>query len=108
MRFISSYQGEAHYEINGKTYHVRTFADPKGSHKADYWPTVLATVGTVRAGHWPEFTSFPPAEVVAMFPGFIGARYDDTNGYAVVYDGPTPQPKINRLGWTDIRSDDDE
>lgn len=89
--------------VNGVKYSVRTFAMPDGSHRADYWPTVLAEVGTVRAYHFPEATQFPPADVMAEFPGYVPARINPERAYAVEYQGEPPTVFLNHLGWYEVQ-----
>ena len=102
-RFVASYQGSAEYIINGIPYEVRTFADPAAPFRADYWPTILAQVGTVRAKHFPEMTEFPSAAVMAEFPGYQAARVRSENGYQVKYNGSAPAVFLNHLGWYEVQ-----
>ena len=73
-RFVSAYRGSAEYVVDGVSYEVRSFGEPGGPWAVGYWPFITSEVGTVRAKHWPEFESFPPAAVLAEFPGYVGAR----------------------------------
>lgn len=90
-RFIASYAGEAEYEIDGQRYEVRHFANPEMAYNTGvYEREILPAVGTVRHKHSPEFSEFPPAAVVAEFPGFVGARWN-TQTWTLEYDGPAPR-----------------
>lgn len=102
-RFISSYQGSAEYDINGTIYSVRTFALPNSSATEQYKVTERAEVGTVRAKHWPNFCTFPPAEVMAEFPGYIAARVNPDAAYRIEYNGSAPATFANHLGWLEVR-----
>jgi len=101
-QFVSSFAGSADYIVNGVKYSVRTWADAKGAWAAAYLPTVLAEVGTVRATHHPEFTEFPSAEVMELFPGYIAARINPEKDYRVEYNGSAPVTFVNRYGWIEV------
>jgi hypothetical protein len=87
-RFVVSYDLEVEYEIDGRNYRVR-----HGMHNSntseDYRPAVRATVGTVMHRDSRRMHEFPPREVVALFPGMVGARWRED--WAVEYDGPAPR-----------------
>ena len=88
-KFILSYAGEAEYEIQGERYTARYCYNPRMPYNGDdVHRYTKAQVGTVMHYSSSKFHTFPPREVVALFPGFVGARY--TERFDVVYDGPTP------------------
>ncbi len=96
--FIVSYRGEVEYAISGRKYNVRYWGYNDGHYNKgvtngipwDVWTDhIEPSIGTVRndsydrQGNWlPEsFFEFPPAEIVALFPGMVGARYIKPSGY---------------------------
>lgn len=90
--FKVSYAGEVEYRVDGKLYRVRYFANPRmGYNDGVYDNDIQSSVGTVR-NSWRDgceyMHQFPPREVVALFPGFVGARY--TEDFQTEYDGPRP------------------
>jgi hypothetical protein len=91
-RFVCAYRGHMDYEVAGRRYRVQAFAHDDG-----HWPNfpeVAAYVGTVSC-EYPGFGTFPPPEVLALFPGFVAARYNrDTK--AIEYH-PAP-PEVVRDG----------
>jgi hypothetical protein len=102
-KFVSAYQGSSHYLVNHVMYTVRTFALPRGSHCPNQWPFVLSEVGTVRAYDWPAAAEFPPAEVLALFPGHVGARVNADKGYVLEHDGTAPSVVHNtRCDWYEV------
>lgn len=80
--FVCGYQGVSEYKVNGQTYDVRQSESYYGREAS------LAWVGTV-SRNW-ERDKFPPAEVVALFPGFVGARWNPETGQTE-YDGLSPE-----------------
>lgn len=86
-KFKVSYNLECEYEIGGRLYRVR-----HGCHhsiiRPDYLPKVIALIGTVI--HKNEVHTFPAQEIVALFPGMVGARWTE-DFQAVEYDGPKPE-----------------
>ena len=91
-RFLLSFAGAAEYEIGGRRYEARYFANthPHMAYNEGVLEhDIIPAVGTVRyesSQHWHEF---PPREVVALFPGFVGARWRRDYS-ALEYDGPAP------------------
>jgi hypothetical protein len=78
--FHLSYAGEAEYDIRkdgrllGRV-SVRTFGNSRLAYNGDYFQTgILPQVGTVRWDSSSKWHEFPPAEVVALFPGYVGCR----------------------------------
>jgi len=84
-RFISAYQGAAHYEVGGRRYGVRRWASDDG-HYTDFAGDIVPYVGTVRCEH--PVGEFPPPEVLELFPGFVGARYDHETGRVEYHPHP--------------------
>jgi hypothetical protein len=108
---LLSYAGEAEYDIRldgrkiGRV-SVRYFGNPRIAYNGDYFKRgIVPQIGTVR---WdcPRWSEFPPAEVVAMFPGFVGCRlvfHERTPDLSITdegyeppeveyqYDGPKPE-----------------
>ena len=90
--FYLSYAGESEYDIrdNGRLVgrvSVRTFGNRRIVYNGDYYQTgILPTVGTVRWQSSSQWHEYPPAEVVALFPGFVGCR--------LVFHPRTPELKI--------------
>lgn len=79
-RFVCGYRGETEYDIGGEKYATRYWASnegPYGGHyNGDYFAAgILPFVGTVRCLDAKKFGEFPPAHIVALFPGFVAARY---------------------------------
>ncbi len=81
----------------GKRYRVRYWAnlDPKFGYNTGVLENeIIPLVGCVISDDSRKWHDFPPAEVVAQFPGFVGARFTRPNGedkgYRVEYDGPEP------------------
>jgi hypothetical protein len=101
-RFVSSYQGSAEYVVDGVPYECRTFYNPAAPFVPAYAAFARSEVGTVRAKHWPASTAFPSAAVVALFPGYVGARVGPD--YALQYqDGQAPTTILNPLtGWIEV------
>ena len=74
-RFLVSYAGEAEYEIGGRAYSARYHGSTKASWNGDYFETgIKPSIGCVRYRDSDRWSEFPPAEVVALFPGFVGQR----------------------------------
>jgi hypothetical protein len=98
-RFVSSYQGSAEYIVEGVPYEVRTFYNPEAPFVASVRDFAKSEVGTVRAKHYPEATTFPPAAVLALFPGYVAARVGED--YTLRYpEGVAPKTYINPVtGW---------
>jgi hypothetical protein len=91
LRFRSSYQGEAEYDLSdGRRISVRTFADPAAAYNTGvYLSEIEPLVGCVRFVHAPDMFTFPDASIMAEFPGFVAARF--TRDYKVEYDGVRPE-----------------
>jgi len=112
--FSLSYAGESEYLIRqnykpiGKV-RVRTFGNKRmePEYNGDYFQTgILPTVGTVMWKDCDKFHEFPPREIVALFPGYVGCRlilHPTTPGFTIrdegfqwptseyQYDGPKPE-----------------
>ena len=78
--FRLSYDGEAEFDIRqdnrivGRV-SVRHWGNTRQSYNGDYFERgILPQVGTVRWTSCNQYLEFPPAEVVALFPGFVGCR----------------------------------
>lgn len=88
MRFIVGYDLECEYEISSRIYRVR-----RGMHESntseDYRAAIRTTVGTVTYRDSRRFHEFPPREIVAMFPGMVGARWRED--WTIEYDGAAPR-----------------
>jgi hypothetical protein len=102
-RFVCSFAGKSDYQVGGDLYAVRHRAfEPNRVFCADYWQeSVIPGVGTVRRCSGVD--RFPPAEVVALFPGFVGARFNLEAG-RVEYDGAPPKVARDRLGLVAVAS----
>lgn len=98
MRFISSYQGSATYEHNGYIWEHRYFADPQASVTPISKAEQLAMVGCVKGYHDDNFFHFPPADVMAHFPGAVGARWSNEGQWRAEYDGPKPTLTLDKFG----------
>jgi hypothetical protein len=78
--FFLSYAGESEWDIrdNGRLVgrvSVREFGNSRMGYNGDYFETgILQQVGTVRWYSCSHYDEFPPAEIVALFPGFVGCR----------------------------------
>jgi len=91
---VCGYQGETTYRVNGREYDVRYRAPNYLSDKPERYAEIVSHVGTVRRRD--RFTEFPPADVVALFPDYVGARYNrDEN--TTEYAGRAPR----LLKWAD-------
>jgi len=102
-QFVSAYQGSAYYIVNHVRYTVRTFASQRGTHLPNQWDFILSEVGTIRALDWPATADFPPAEVLALFPGHVGARVNADKGYTIEYNGSAPNVVRNpQLDWYEV------
>jgi hypothetical protein len=79
-----SYQGGTVYRWRGGRFEVRSAAwrGTQGYTGMTRW------VGTVE--NTDNFQVFPPSALVALFPGYVGARWDKATN-SVLYDGPAPQ-----------------
>lgn len=108
--FYLSYAGEAEYDIRldgrlvGRV-SARKFGNANMEYNGDYFERgIVPQIGTVRwdSDKWHDF---PPSEIVALFPGYVGCRlvfHPRTphltimdEGYELPeveyqYDGPTP------------------
>lgn len=102
-RFVSSYQGEADYDVDGIRFRVRTFALPNSSIRDELKQIERDEVGTVRAKDWPSAGEFPPASVMAEFPGYQAARYASDDNYTVKYNGSKPATFTNHMGWLEVK-----
>ena len=72
--FISSYQGCADYMIGGNRYECRFFGDDFGQYMPEvYDREILPCVGSVKKFAGSEY---PSDEVMALFPGYVGCRYN--------------------------------
>jgi len=78
--FRLSYDGEAEYDIRqdgriiGRV-SVRYWGNTRQTYNGDYFERgILPQVGTVRWTSCNQYLEFPPDEVVALFPGFVGCR----------------------------------
>ena len=73
-QFISGYQGQFDYEIDGKRYECRSSAFDSGQYMPGiYEREILPLVGTVRKSCSQEF---PSDAVMALFPGYVAARWN--------------------------------
>ena len=110
--FVVSYAGESEYDIRGDDHRiigrvaVRTFGNRNGAWNGDYFETgILPSIGTVRWESHPQWMEFPPADIVALFPGYVGCKLAfhprtpeltiRDEGYELpdveyIYDGPAP------------------
>src|SRR5262249_4557514 len=88
--FRLSYAGEAEYYVDGVLYAARYFANPRLPYaEGVYDQFIRPAVGTVRHGESSRFHDFPLREIVELFPGFVGARWNrDT--WELEYDGKPP------------------
>ena len=89
--FVVSFAGEATYKVGRRQYRVRSFAitDPTFGYNTGVLDDfILPLVGTVIADGSDYWYEFPPPEVVALFPGFVGARW--TKEWKAEYDGEKP------------------
>ncbi len=94
--FACGYAGETDYDIRDMAtgrivtkVAVRDGAWINFGWNGDYFETgIKPTIGTVRFYSSTDWHNFPSAEIVALFPGYVGARF--TTDYAVEYDGPAP------------------
>jgi hypothetical protein len=88
MTFVLAYLGAAQYEIAGEHYEVRALAEAhcRSIYRAGIVESaVLPLVGTVRS--LSRFTEWPPADVLAQFPGYVGARWNIAEN-RIETDGP--------------------
>jgi len=97
-RFLSSYQGESEYSLGGSVWRIRHAAHDDG-HWNDtvYTREVRPLVGCVIAKDSALFHEFPPADVLACFPGFVGAKW--TADYQVRYTAPPRRGTDSATGW---------
>jgi hypothetical protein len=96
LRFLVSYAGEVEFEYKGERYEVRhrSFPGPW----ADYDGTIVPWVGTVRVGYRPGplgRNQFPPDDLLALVPGYVGAKYDPEAKTIEYHPGP---PQVVRDG----------
>jgi hypothetical protein len=96
-QFKVSYRGESEYELNGRTYRVRYFAQDDGHYNGDYYKTGIEPfVGCLSNKH-DEHHKFPSSETIeafrAVYPGIVGARYVNNAFTEVEY---TSEPQT---GW---------
>src|SRR4051812_29529176 len=86
VSFKCAYQGQFDYKVEGRgRIEVRVFAYD------DYhrnFAEVAASVGSVRLGYGWADVLFPPEEVVALFPGFVAARYNPKTKQIEYRPGP--------------------
>ncbi len=83
-RFVFSYRGAADYVVKGRKYSVRSFAHDDGYYNGNYFAEgVRPLVGCVRSDESAYWHQFPPAEVLALFPDHVGARF--TQDYGIEY-----------------------
>ena len=105
--FYLSYGGESEYDIYdgarklGRVA-IRHFGNRAAAWNGDYWETgILPQIGTVRWESPKQWRDFPPVEVVALFPGFVGARlvfHETTPGLHIQDEGyqlPTVEYQYN-------------
>ena len=91
--FISSFQGESDYRINGKRYRVRSSAHNGPYNPGVYENEVLPAVGTVIG---PDSTVYPDDAIVALFPGYVAARFIPGEVWTLEYKSP-PQTRLHTL-----------
>lgn len=94
--FHCSYCGETDYIIDGKRYEVRWRFEDTMPYKDDYKPYVKACVGTVGCASGVD--TFPPDYVLAMFPGYVGRRYNEAMDGPEYKDGVAPSVVTNGKG----------
>ena len=95
--FRLSYAGEAEYDVDGVLYAVRYFANPRMPYAEGVLEKFIRpAVGTVRHYESSKFHDFPPREVVELFPGFVGARWNPET-WQLEYDGAKPVLVPGRL-----------
>jgi hypothetical protein len=87
--FKCGYAGGVDYLVAGRKYHVRYFASTIMAYNTGVLEQKVAEVGTVRSDESDRWHDFPPPEVVALFPGFVGARF--TRDYQYEYAGEQPE-----------------
>ena len=95
-RFICSYQGEADYDVGDVRYSVRARACTFSTATAEMRESERQQVGCVYR-RWGR-DGFPPEDVVALFPGYIAARYDQNARRYVYRDGEEPRVKEDLWG----------
>ena len=78
--FYLSYAGESEFYIRrdgrpiGRV-SVRHFGNSRMEYNGDYFQTgILSQIGTVRWSSSEQWRDFPPDDVVALFPGYVGCR----------------------------------
>lgn len=97
--FTCSYAGEVDYNIRDAAsgriitkVAARYFANSRMAYNGDYFETgIKPQVGTVRYYSSDNWREFPPADIVALFPGFIGQR--------LVFHEKTPGLNITQPGY---------
>ena len=96
-QFISSYQGESDYEVNGKRYSIRYECFNDGQYVPGvYEQEILPFVGTVTNCF--KSDGFPPPEICDLFPGFQPARFNPNTGKAEYLYGFPPKTVKTEYG----------
>ena len=100
--FYCGFQGTTDYKIRGITYSVRYVADPHGTWNDGVWESdILPTVGTVVSRQYYVRQGccydFPPEDILTIFPGFVGARWNSALG-RIEYQGDPPETFVDRFG----------
>lgn len=74
-RFKVSYAGEVDYQVGNDGFTARYSAPIEFSWNGDYFETgIKPVIGCVRYESSSKWHEFPPAEVMALFPGFVALR----------------------------------
>lgn len=98
-QFVCSYRGEHTYRIGSESYHIRRAAYD-GIYVEGYFESgIVPTVGCVYGG---DIQQFPPAEVLALFPGYVAARWD-MESKRWMYRGEAP--RVTRKSESEVTAD---
>lgn len=95
--FYLGYAGETEYDIREDGRLVgrvssRQFGNPGMAYNGDYFEKgIKPQIGTVRWESSSKWGEFPPADVVALFPGYVGCR--------LVFHPLTPDLTIQDEGY---------
>lgn len=104
IRFLVSYHGEVEYEYQGRRYNVRYWGWNDNYGEGVWENFIEPTIGCVRNAESERFFEYPPPEIVAAFPGFVGCRYRASD-WAVEYATPRSRlvqhPKVPGYVTTD-------
>lgn len=94
VKNICSYQGATDYDINNQRYEVRY--RPCAMSEGKRYTESIPFVGTVTRSHGRQ--EFAPADIVALFPGYVAARWNADFSAVEYLPGAQPSVTMDEFG----------